>query len=178
MSGKNKQLRSSSRPQRRLIPTRLRLAPRGLKEGGSSRPERRKAYQLVGKPQGAGGKSTQTVFDQPISGATDPRWVLAVRAADQLQGDILTPKRRQELTRLGELLGLTPFSVSLIIAIVQDQARRGNAPEDCPSAGEVQLRMVRLPEPRKHRINPLLISLAVTLLLATELALIHFWISP
>lgn len=61
---------------------------------------------------------------QPLQ-ATDPRWVLAVRTQEQLQGAILSPDRRDKLLRLGRTLGLGPFEANLIIAIVQDQARRG-----------------------------------------------------
>lgn len=82
--------------------------------------------------------------DQPLRGATDPRWVLAVRTSEQLQGAILPPEARARLLRLGRLLGLTPFDCSLVIAVVQDQARRGYAPADCPAAGAQQLQMIPL----------------------------------
>lgn len=81
---------------------------------------------------------------QPIKDATDPRWVLAVRTSEQLQGTILTPEARHRLMRLGRILGLNPFDTSLIIAIVQDQARRGVSREQCPAAGRDQLQMVPL----------------------------------
>ncbi len=56
---------------------------------------------------------------------TDPRWVLAVRAYSQLQGTALTFDRRQRLLRSAEGLGVRPFDANMIIAIVQDHARRG-----------------------------------------------------
>ena len=80
-----------------------------------------------------------------IRGTADPRWVLAVRAAEQLQGATLTPPARDRLVRMARAFGLTAFDANLIIAIVQDQARRGYAPAFCPTAGEPQLRMVPLP---------------------------------
>lgn len=93
----------------------------------------------------------QVPAQSQIQGATDPRWVLALRTAEQLQGSILTPDRRQRLQQTGRLLGLTAFDCSLVIAIVQDQARRGVPPMACPQAGQVQLSLVPLP-----RRSPLL----------------------
>ena len=59
-----------------------------------------------------------------IEGPTDPRWVMAVRVAEQLEGTLLSPEQRQKLIRLGHTLGLTSFDANLIIAIVQDAAQR------------------------------------------------------
>lgn len=81
----------------------------------------------------------------PLEGTADPRWVLAVRTAELLQGDILSPERRERLIRMARLFDLTAFDANMIIAIVQDQARRGIAPHLCPAAGEAQLRMVTPP---------------------------------
>jgi hypothetical protein len=85
---------------------------------------------------------------KPITQISDPRWVLAVRTAEQLQGPILPPERRERLIALGRMLRLSPFDSNLVIAIVQDQARRGYAPQDCPRAGEEQLRMIPQPQSR------------------------------
>jgi hypothetical protein len=68
---------------------------------------------------------------------TDPRWVLAARAYAQLQGATMTYERRLRVMRTARRLGLRPFDANLIIAIVQDQARRGRAlPE---AAGTIAL---------------------------------------
>jgi hypothetical protein len=59
---------------------------------------------------------------------TDPRWVLAARAALSLSGGraaILIPEKRRALDACARRLGLRPFDASLIIAIVQDAVRRG-----------------------------------------------------
>lgn len=84
-----------------------------------------------------------------IAGTSDARWVLAVRVAEQLQGTVLPPDKRERLVKIGKMFGLTAFDANLIIAIVQDQARRGYAPAYCPTAGEPQLRMV--PPPQKTK---------------------------
>ena len=81
----------------------------------------------------------------PIDGPGDPRWVLAVRVAEALEGPILRPEPREKLLRLGRALGLTAFDANLVIAVVQDQARRGHAPRLCPTQGVAQLEMVPLP---------------------------------
>lgn len=82
----------------------------------------------------------------PLQGSSDPRWVLAVRTAELLQGNILSPERRERIVRMARLFDLTPFDANMIIAIVQDQARRGIAPHLCPAAGEPQLRMITPPK--------------------------------
>ena len=48
-----------------------------------------------------------------------------MRVAAVMRGEILRPADRTRLNRLGRSMGLTPFQCSLVIAIVQDQARRG-----------------------------------------------------
>jgi len=57
----------------------------------------------------------------------DPRWVLAIRTRERMQGPLLRPEDRSNLLRVGRILGLTGFESNLVIAIVQDQARRGQA---------------------------------------------------
>lgn len=61
----------------------------------------------------------------PALRPTDPRWVLALRVRERLEGALLRPDQRQRLIRLGSVLGLTAFEANLVIAIVQDNARRG-----------------------------------------------------
>ncbi len=82
----------------------------------------------------------------PITGPGDPRWVLAARVADKLEGTLLRPEHRERLIRLGRMLGLTPFDANLVIAIVQDQARRGHAPPACPAAAQQQLELITPPQ--------------------------------
>lgn len=56
---------------------------------------------------------------------TDPRWVVAVRTQAQLQGATLTPDRRERVMRTARQLGVRPFEANVIMAVVQDHARRG-----------------------------------------------------
>jgi len=85
--------------------------------------------------------------DAPRLAANDPRWVLALRAAHALDHTAIVPEQRDRLVKLGRSLGLNPFDVNLIVAIVQDQARRGTLPDYCASAGHDQLAMI--PPPRR-----------------------------
>ncbi len=57
----------------------------------------------------------------------DPRWAFAMRTRSQLQGMVLTPERREQLLREAKTMNLRPFDASVIIAIVQDGARRGDS---------------------------------------------------
>ncbi len=115
-----------------------------------------------------------------ITDPTDPRWVLALRTAESLQGTILGPEKRDRLVKIGKMMGLTAFDANLVIAIVQDQARRGYAPEYCPTAGEPQLAMVPLPrgemsevEARTRRIG--VICGVISVLVGIELIVLK-WI--
>jgi len=65
------------------------------------------------------GEISSTAID-----ARDPRWILAMQTQARLQGAVLTPERRDQLLRSGKRMGLRAFEANLVIAIVQDRARR------------------------------------------------------
>jgi hypothetical protein len=73
---------------------------------------------------------------------------LAQRTAEQLDGSMLPDERRRGLLRIGVTLGLTLFDANMVLAIVQEQARRGYSPARCPAAGADQLALVPPPAPR------------------------------
>lgn len=89
----------------------------------------------------APGRPAQTA---PSDGppADDPRWVFAARAAIALRGGqaaILSPDKRRSLERLAGRMGLRPFDAALVIAIVQDAARRGESWADRGPAARLAL---------------------------------------
>ena len=115
----------------------------------------------------------------PITGPGDPRWVLAARVADKLEGTLLRPEHRERLIRLGRMLGLTPFDANLVIAIVQDQARRGHAANTCPAAGQQQLQLIALPRrttlwQRITSSRAMTIALILATLLLAEIVLLSW----
>jgi len=117
-----------------------------------------------------------TATDAPpprVSEAADPRWVLAVRTAEALEGPVLVPEKRERLLAVGAAVGLTPFDTALVIAMVQDQARRGVAPRQCPAAAEPQLRHV--PRPAVRKLPWRSIALGVAGALALE-AVVLWWV--
>ncbi len=100
-------------------------------------------------------RANRAAAQNPTLEPTDPRWVLAVRAYSQLQGSALTPERRERVMRTARHLGVRPFDANVIVAIVQDQARRGEGlsgaaptlelikrPERVRSAGSAWMRWV------------------------------------
>lgn len=91
-------------------------------------------------------KENRLAAHQPMA-PTDPRWVLAARAYSQLEGTMLTPDRRQRVLKTARAIGVRPFDATLIIAIVQDQARAGRPLADA----EPSLSM--LPAPRARTRN-------------------------
>lgn len=82
---------------------------------------------------------------QPTLDPTDPRWVLAARAQGMLEGTALPADRRERVLRLAQRIGVRPFDANLIIAIVQDRARRGETIAD--AAPTIAL----IPEPEVRR---------------------------
>ncbi|MEM9882280.1 MAG: hypothetical protein AAF800_05120 [Planctomycetota bacterium] len=129
------------------------------------------ALRLVGD---TGNATAAAPSDHTLSGIGDPRWVLAVRTAEQLEGSVLTPEKRDSLLRLGQGFGLGVFDANLVIAIVQDQARRGYAPAHCPAAAEPQLRLVPPPRPQRWMTGPrtLLIAGIIAGFVALELVVL------
>lgn len=80
---------------------------------------------------------------------SDPRWVLAASTNAKLQGSTLTHQRRQHVLKLANRLGVRPFEANVIIAIVQDQARRGaNLADAAPT-----LTLLRDPREDRKRKN-------------------------
>ncbi len=77
--------------------------------------------------------------------SSDPRWVLAAQTYAQLQGTVLPPERRDKLMRLGSILGLRTFDTNVIIAVVQDTARRHEP------LGEARALLQMVPAPRSAR---------------------------
>ncbi|MFN3165840.1 MAG: hypothetical protein ACE37H_02115 [Phycisphaeraceae bacterium] len=131
------------RPVRRVVRRKRR---RPITQGSGDQTQPQPSLRLVGV--GAPDVRPPTQNPTPIDSATDPRWVLAVRTAEMLEGDVLPPDKREALMRTGKVMGLSPFDCSLVLAIVQDRARRGVAPERCPAAGKSQLALIPLPRSR------------------------------
>jgi hypothetical protein len=58
----------------------------------------------------------------------DARWVLALKVRHSLEGGkaaLLTPAKRRDLVAAAVAAGLREFDANLVIAVVQDAARRG-----------------------------------------------------
>lgn len=144
-------------------------------------PRREAALRVVGEALadarrgggGGAGAGSDHAMGQAIDSPTDPRWVLAIRTAEALEGAILRPERREQLVRTGKVMGLSAFDCNLVIAIVQDQARRGYEPQYCPTAGEPQLRLVPLPRrARFMRRQRAYIAITVAGIIAMEVAML------
>ena len=116
----------------------------------------------------------------PITSPTDPRWVLAVATAQLMEGDVLTPSKRESLMSQGKSMGLSPFDCSLILAIIQDRARRGIVLDECPSQSESQLALIPLPPMRSFAsalgTHPKRTLLIASGLIALQVLLIWVWL--
>lgn len=97
--------------------------------------------------------------------ADDARIAFALRVADALDGGraaILTPESRRALLRASARMGLPAFDASLVIAIVQDAARRGETTQDPMTAG--RLRLVK--PARRPSLDGVLLPAAAAIVLA------------
>lgn len=71
--------------------------------------------------------ATENVLSRGLS-ADDARWILALRTEEQLQGGAALPaESRRGLLDAAHALGMRQFEAGLVIAVVQDAARRGEA---------------------------------------------------
>ncbi|MBI1190925.1 MAG: hypothetical protein GC200_09630 [Tepidisphaera sp.] len=104
--------------------------------------------------------------------ADDVRAAFAAMVATSLEGGraaILRPRARRALMSEGVKLGLRPFDTSLVIAIVQDAARRGEGVRTTPVQG--RLGMVGAPN-ESERIWPILLGVFVGIALLAILILL------
>ncbi len=106
--------------------------------------------------------------------ATDPRWVFAVRTSQILEGAVLPYAKREQLMKVGSLLGLNRFECNLLIAIVQDHARRGL------NIGAARELIKRVPVRNKNRSKPITMwkaALWAGAILVTEIVTAVLWLS-
>lgn len=75
---------------------------------------------------------------------TDARWQLAAEAQRALQGAVLAFEDRRRLLALANRLGIRSFDANLILALVQDRARRGEPLE----AASATIEMIPKPPAR------------------------------
>ncbi len=83
----------------------------------------------------------------------DPRWVLAARTRNELQGAALTADRRAKLLGVAYQLGMRPFDANLVIAIVQDEARMASAGADATWELAERLRIIPARAGHVHGID-------------------------
>ena len=157
---------AASRPRLRLVRSELTSgahAPLGSARGSAHR--------------GEDAPAVRSQVDEPIRRHDDPRWVLAVMTSEALEGSLLPPEKRERIVRTAERWGLTPFDANLIIAVVQDQARRGVAANARPAAAEPMLRTISAvqqadPAPATPLRSKLRLAWIVLGLLGLELAIL------
>ncbi|MEM9082313.1 MAG: hypothetical protein AAGB34_01870 [Planctomycetota bacterium] len=103
---------------------------------------------------------------------TDARRIMACRVYESLQGGrsaILRPRDRHRLIDLGRSMGLRPFDANLVIAVVQDAARQGEAPT--AASPDASLKIVRTPQPQPTSWSVVL-SIALAIALGTLMGVV------
>ncbi len=112
----------------------------------------------------------------------DARWVFAVRVAAALESNpkgtplgLLSPEKREGLLATAAKLGLRPFDANLVVAILQDSARRGLHPLGPDAASRLEL--IPRPEPRRpSTLNTALAASSSVLLAAAMLLTLLGWV--
>lgn|GEM_PF-1741423 len=103
----------------------------------------------------------------------DARLVFALRVSERLEGGraaILRPENRRRLMELSSRMGLEPFDASLVIAIVQDAARRGEAAEAEETKGRLSiLRPGRAERAAESLLLPIAASVTLAVIILTVL---------
>lgn len=105
---------------------------------------------------------------------TDMRSALSVEVARAIEGGraaILRPERRRALISRAKVMGLREFDANLIIAVVQDAARRGES----HASGEVRATLGMIPNGAETEGGTLRAVLATVLAAAVFVALV-VWI--
>ena len=95
-------------------------------------------------------RSRVALENRMAAGAPDlhpasPHLAFAASIARALEGSMLTPERRESLVLEAQSLGLRAFDANLVIAVVQDRARRGESTEDITGPISVLSRPGRTP---------------------------------
>lgn len=110
--------------------------------------------------------------------AEDVRHIFAVRASRLLEGGraaILPPARRRWLVNEARRFGLRAFEANLIIAVVQDAARRGEAPDATPT--RTLLQVIPTHGAREHRQLVIQRLIVAALIAAGAVAMLARWVA-
>jgi hypothetical protein len=117
-------------------------------------------------------RENRAAADDATLDPRDPRWVVAARAHAQLDGSAMTPEARRRVMRTASALGVRPFDANVIIAIVQDHARRGEPLGDAVTT----LRMLQRPPAGRETMSMTLRWLAAIATAGAATALLVRWL--
>jgi hypothetical protein len=133
-----------------------------------------RTLELIGERKEMACRTRERIARENRASATaapkpnDPRLAMISETVHRLQGTILTPEDRSALLAFGRARGLRAFDSNLLIAMVQDRARRGETPGAIPLA---QTMAPAMETPRTLAGEPGKASITSRLLLATVGAL-------
>lgn len=109
----------------------------------------------------------------------DARWVMALDVWNTIEGGraaMIAPSKRRELIAAGVARGMREFDANLVIAIVQDAARRGEMPPIDPAGSVISASLAML-KPARKPLSRRLVALAGTVLLALSFfAILVAWL--
>ena len=87
----------------------------------------RRAHTVLLKARRNVALENRLAADTPHLDQGRPQWLFAGHVLKALEGSVLPPQRRKELLEKSRQLGIRDFDANLVIAVVQDRARRGES---------------------------------------------------
>jgi hypothetical protein len=129
------------------------------------------AAQRPGEPERRRKAADQVAFENGWAAMLQPldaRWVMALDVWNTIEGGraaMIAPSKRRELIAAGVARGMREFDANLVIAIVQDAARRGEMPPIDPAGSVISASLAML-KPARKPLSRRLVALAGTVLLA------------
>lgn len=109
----------------------------------------------------------------------DVRWIFAMKVGNAIEGGraaLLTPPKRRELIAVAVSAGLREFDANLVIAVVQDAARRGELGEGARAAAAIgpSLAMVGGATPRRPMTVVFVLAATILVSFAFFAALVYW----
>ncbi len=119
----------------------------------------RRAHAVLLKARQNIALENRLAAETPQLDSARPQWLFAGHVLKALEGSILPPHRRRELLHRAHQLGVRDFDANLVIAVVQDRARRGESLESASGT----LSLVTSPvDSRDFDVVPLVLLAAAT----------------
>lgn len=138
--------------------------------------------QRPGEPERRRKAGDQVAFENGWAAMLQPldaRWVMALDVWNTIEGGraaLIAPSKRRELIAAGVARGLREFDANLVIAIVQDAARRGEMPPIDPAGSVVGASLAMIRPARRPGLTKVVVIAGTVVLSLTFFAILVAWL--